>query len=109
MELKESGLILGEKVQKSKFQGNDCLVLTFAYDAGKIKDDFYKDSNWTIYLDPVNYSMKGFRETGMMNFFAVFSGILNVNGIKIPLCRTYFHNVDNSFYMVDLFTGISEQ
>ena len=104
MELKASGLILVDKVEKVSFQGHDCLALTFNYDAGKLKNDFYNNSNWTIYLDPLNYSMKGFKETGVMNRYAVFSGILNVNGIKIPLCRTYFNNNDDSFSMVDLFT-----
>ncbi|HCU21287.1 MAG: hypothetical protein A2X03_13005 [Bacteroidetes bacterium GWA2_40_15] len=105
MELKTSGLILGDKVETVKFQGNDCLAITFTYDPVKTKNDFYKGSNWTVYLDPANYSMKGFKEEGMMNFYAVFSGILNVNGIKIPLCRTYFKNADDSFYMVDLFSS----
>ena len=104
MELKASGLILSEKVEKVKFQCYDCLALQFTYDANKIKNDSYKDNNWTVYLDPVDYSMKGYKEDGVMNIFAVFSGILKINGLKLPLCRTYFNNVDNSFYMVDLFT-----
>lgn len=105
MELKTAGLILGDKVATVKFQGNDCLAITFTYDPSKTKNDFYKGSTWTIYLDPANYSMKGFKEEGIMNIYAVFSGILTVNEIKIPLCRTYFKNDDNSFYMVDLFTS----
>jgi hypothetical protein len=104
MALKESGLILGEKVERVTFQCNDCLAIQFTYDANTIRNDSYKNNNWTVYLDPVDYSMKGYKETGVMNMYAVFSGILNVNGLKLPLCRTYFNNNDNSFYMVDLFT-----
>jgi hypothetical protein len=103
MELKASGLVLEDKVETVKFQGNDCLTLKFTFDANKIKNEFYKGSNWTIYIDPINYSMKGLKEIGVMNMFAVFSGILTLNGIKIPLCRTYFKNEDNSFYFVDVF------
>ena len=104
MQLKASGLILSEKVQKVKFQCNDCLALQFTYDANKIKNDSYKNNNWTVYLDPVDYSMKGYKEDGVMKIYAIFSGILKVNGLKLPLCRTYFTIDDNSFYMVDLFT-----
>jgi hypothetical protein len=104
MELKASGLILSEKVGKVKFQCNDCLALQFTYDANKVKNDSFKNNNWTVYLDPADYSMKGYKEEGVMNLYAVFSGILIVNGLKLPLCRTYFKNDDNSFFMVDLFT-----
>ena len=105
MELKASGLVLEDKVETVKFQGNDCLALKFIYDANKSKNESYKGTNWTVYIDPADYSIKGFREAGMMNRHAVFSGILTVNGLKIPLCRTYFNNKDNSFYMVELFTS----
>ena len=103
MELKASGLILEDKVETVKFQGEDCLGLKFSYDVNKVKNEFYKGSNWMVYIDPVNFSIKGFKEVGVMNRFAVLSGILTVNGLKIPLCRTYFNNEDNSFYMVDIF------
>jgi hypothetical protein len=109
MELKASGLILEDKVETVKFQGNDCLTLKFTYDAGKIKNAFYNGSNWTVYIDPVSYSMKGFKCVGSQNLFAVFSGILTVNELKIPLCRTYFMNEDNSFYMVDVFSNINDK
>lgn len=105
MELEASGLVLGDKVQSVKFQGRDCFAITFTFDADKIKNDYLKDSNWTVYIDPVNYSMRGYKEDGLMNCYAVFSGILKVNGLKLPLCRVYFNNEDDSFYMVDLFTS----
>lgn len=103
MELKASGLVLEDKIENVKFQGNDCLALKFTYNAAKIKNESYKDSNWTFYIDPINSSILGFKEVGMMNRFVVFSGIFTVNGLKLPLCRTYFNNADNSFVMVDVF------
>ena len=103
MELKASGLILEDKVETIKFQGEDCLAMKFSYDVNKATNEFYKGSNWTVYIDPVNFTIKGFKEVGVMNRYAVFSGILTLNGLKLPLCRTYFKNEDNSFYMVDIF------
>jgi hypothetical protein len=105
MELEASGLVLENKVETLKFQGNECLVIQFNYDPGKIKNENYKESNWTIYIDPNNYSMKGLKVVGVMNLYAVFAGNLSLNGIIIPLCRTYFKNEDNSFYMADIFTN----
>ena len=40
MEIKASGMELDDKVETIKFQGNDCLALTFNYDAGKVKNEY---------------------------------------------------------------------
>ena len=106
MELKASGLILEKKVETIKFLGTDCFALMFTCDSSKVKNKYYNGKNITVYVDPSNYSMKGFKGTGVWDFYVVFSGILNVNGIKLPLCKTYFNNVDNSFLWVDLFTNV---
>jgi hypothetical protein len=105
MELKTSGLILEKEVGTAKFQGSDCLTLRFICDSKKVKSYYYEGMNIIIYLDPLNYSMKGYKVTGKYNYYAICSGVLIVNGIKLPLCKTYFSNVDNSFLMVDLFTN----
>jgi len=104
MELKVADMSLNEKVEKATFQGIDCLAITLKYEDGKTKGDFYKGSNWTIYLDPSNYSMKGFKEEGVMNIYVVCSGILDISGVKVPICKTIFYIKDNSFYLVDLIT-----
>ncbi len=105
MELKASGMLLDDKVETIKFQGNDCLALTFNYDASKVKNDLYKGT-WIIYLDPVIFSLKGFKVVSEdWNRYVVFSGILEVNGIKIPQYRTYFNSEDNSFSFVDIFSN----
>jgi hypothetical protein len=37
--------------------------------------------------------------------YVVCTGILNVNGLKVPLCQTYFKGTDNSIWMVDVFAA----
>lgn len=106
-ELKASGLVLDEKVETVKFQGNDCLSLQFICDDNKLKDEFYKGTNWTLFIDPDDFSLRGLRETGLMNRYAILSGILNINGLKLPLCRVWFNNEDNSFFMADVFANPS--
>lgn len=106
MELKASGMLLEDKVEAIKFQGNDCLALTFTYDASKVKNDFY-NATWIFYLDPISSSLKGFKVVSKdWNRYVVFSGILDVNGIKIPQYRTYFNSEDNSFSFVDIFSNV---
>jgi hypothetical protein len=105
MELKTSGLVLQKRVETTKFSGNKCLALTFKCDTTRIRNDYFSETNSIIvYLDPENYSMKGIKEFGKMNFYIVFSGILNVNRIKIPLCKTYFNSDDNSLKWIDVFS-----
>ena len=105
MELKNSGLILQKKVESVKFGGNNCLALTFKADKYRIKNEyFYEATSWVIYLDPENYTMKGIRMSGKYNIYIIFSGILNVNDVKIPLCKTYFNSEDNSLKWIDVFS-----
>jgi hypothetical protein len=105
MELKTSGLILEKKVGTIKFQGFNCLALVFTRDSLKVSNSYFKSfRSITVYLDPSDYSMKGYKTTGSMNIYVVCSGILNVNGIKMPKCKTYFNSADNSFRWVDVLT-----
>ena len=101
MELKTSGLDLDDKVNVTKFLGDDCLALTFTCDTNKVKNIYFKGTDWTVFIDPLNYSMKGYRTNGKMSSYNVISGNVEVNGIKIPLCRTLF-NSDNSIFSISM-------
>ena len=105
MELKTSGLTLKKKVKTIKFQGFNCLALVFARDSLKVSNSYFNIfKSITVFLDPSDYSIKGYETTGSANIYVVCSGILNVNGIKMPKCKTYFNSADNSFRWVDVFT-----
>ena len=105
MELKTSGLMLEKKVKTIKFQGFKCLALVFNIDSLNISNPYFNRFKIiTVYLDPSDYSVKGYETTGSANICVNCSGILNVNGIKMPKCKTYFNSADNSFRWVDIFT-----
>jgi len=105
MELKNSDLILEKRVKTIKFQGFNCLTLVFRNDTSKMRNVYFKRvDKITVYINPQDYSIRGYRETGAYNFYAVCSGLLSINGIKMPKCKTYFNNADDSFRWVDLFT-----
>jgi hypothetical protein len=105
MELKTSGLVLNEKVNVTKFQGNDCLALSFTCDTNKIKVNYFK-ANCTVYLDPINFSIKGYKYNHIngMQFYVVFTGNLRVNELIFPMCETFYNNSDNSLVGIDLIT-----
>jgi hypothetical protein len=108
MELKASGMVLDEKVKIIKFQGADYLSLNFTCDTIRIKTSFFKNiSSWNIFIDPANYSIKGWEADGLMGMkgYAVYTGNLRINGIDMPLIKTYYSTADNSFLAIDLFTN----
>jgi hypothetical protein len=107
MNLKASGLVLDDKVKISKFNGVKCLTLDFTCDTAKIKFDSFKEiKNWTIYIDPVTYSIKGWGVDGVMGLkgYAVYTGNLRINGIDMPLIKTYYNSSDSTFLAIDVFT-----
>lgn len=105
MELKNSGMVLQNKVEKVKFNGNTSLALTFVNDTTKAKNSYFSNiSSIIVYFDPTNYSMKGYKRFGKLDLYCEFSGELNVNGIKIPLSRTYFNSNDNTLKWIDVFS-----
>jgi hypothetical protein len=104
MELKASGLVLQNKVEHSKFSGYDCLALTFKGDSSIVKKGYFAGNNFTVFLNPSNYTMRGIQWVGEMNTYVVFSGTITVNGIKMPLCRTYYNSSDNSLQLIDVFS-----
>jgi hypothetical protein len=98
-------LILEKKVETIKYQGFNCLALVFTRDSLKVRNSYFnRFKSFTVYIDPSDYSIKGYKTTGSTNIYVVCSGILNVNGINIPKCKTYFSSADNSFKWVDIFT-----
>jgi hypothetical protein len=104
MELKSSGLTLQKKVERTKFNGQECITLTFLNDTAKVKKEYFAKDNCIVFLDPLNYTMKGIKWFGETNMTILFSGTLSVNKIKIPLCRTYFNSNDNSLKWIDVFS-----
>ena len=108
-ELKASGLVLDDKAKKTNFNGKDCYILKFSYVAGKPVDENYRDTTWEILVDASDFSMAGFRALEPLNIYAVFSGLLTINDIKLPLCRVYYNSPDDSFYMVDVFANPQEE
>jgi hypothetical protein len=107
MELKASGLVLGDKVKVRKFQGEECLAIDFTCDTIRLKNKYFKNTSWTIFLAPENYSMKGFENEGSYQIkgYAVYTGNLGINGINVPMVRTYFSSINNSFVGIDLLTN----
>jgi hypothetical protein len=106
MELRASGLVLNEKVNVTKFQGNDCLALSFTCDTNKVKVNYFKGADYIVYLDPITFSMKGYKMDYIkfMKQYVVFIGNLKVNDLNIPMCEIFYNSSDNSLQYIDLIT-----
>ena len=105
MELKKSGMVLQKKVEGLNFKGSKCLALTFINGTTRSDSGYFSQLNsLVVFLDPSDYSMRGVKYSGKINITIVFSGVLTVNDIRIPLCRTYFSNFDNSLKIIDVFS-----
>jgi hypothetical protein len=108
MELKAAGMVLGNKVKLTKLRGEERLAIDFTCDTTVLKNNFFKGQSWTIYLDPTDYSMKGFEVDGLIGVkgYAVITGNLLINSLNIPMMKTYYSSTDDSFLAIDLFTNV---
>jgi hypothetical protein len=107
MELKGSGLILDKHIIRKKFQGYNCLALKFNSKDSKVMDHYFEGVNCTIFLDQLDYSLKGYKfEDPKKNadYYCILAGTVVVNDQFIPICRTYYSSSDNSFIGIDIIT-----
>jgi hypothetical protein len=106
MELKSSGLQLDRRIIRTKFQGHNCVALTFNASDSDTMDSYFKGVNCTIYLDQSNYSLKGytFKHPEKNPYYCIIAGLVKVNGQYIPVCKTFFNSTDDSFMGVIIIT-----
>jgi Family of unknown function (DUF6503) len=106
MELRTSGLVLDKKVNVTKFEGNDCLALSFTCDTNKVKVNSFKGANYIVYLDPKSFSVKGYKWDHIkgLKYYVVFPGNFRVNELNILICEIFYSSSDNSFQGIDLIT-----
>jgi hypothetical protein len=106
MELKASGMVLGDKVKITKLRGEECLAIGFTCDTTILNNNYFKGQTWTIFLDPKDYSMEGWEVDGLYSLkgYAVITGNLGISSLNIPMIKTYYSSIDDSFVAIDLFT-----
>lgn len=107
MELKNSGLKMSKVAKRVNFQGNKCYSIDFLSDSTLQIGDYFKNTNWTIFLDQKNYILKGYKFEnlyGVYNMYVIISGNLIINDLNIPMCKSYFLTSNNSFLGIDLIT-----
>jgi hypothetical protein len=107
MELNESGLTLEKKIESAKFRGNECIRLNFTHDTINTKNNFMTGSQFSVYIDPVNYSLKGYDFlTGKTGWSIIYIGNNLINGINIPMCQMFYNMVNDSFQALDIITKV---
>jgi hypothetical protein len=107
MELKGSGLNLDKQITRKKFQGYNCLALTFNSKDSRVPDNYFKEVDCTIYIDQLNYSLKGYTYKDPRknkDYYCILAGTIIVHQQTIPICRIYYNNSDDSFLGIDIIT-----
>ena len=107
MELKSSGLILDKQIIRKKFQRHDCLALTFTSNDSKVEEYYFKGVNCTIFIDQLNYSLKGYSfkdPKKNKDYYCILAGTVIVHQQTIPMSRIYYNNSDDSFIGIDIIT-----
>ncbi len=109
--LKAAGARPLPEVSRENIFGTDCLAIRFAGLPNNYKAGGY-NGTITLYVNPADqYKLHGMLlengwfkdQKGMVN---LYSGEIEVAGLKIPARRLYFHAADNSYGFIDVFETI---
>ena len=90
--------------------GTDCLAIKFSGLPNGFEKGFYYNIPATLYVDPANdYRLHGYYlETGQWKDkkggVVLFSGELEIDGLKIPARKLYFNAADLSYVFSDVFS-----
>ena len=99
MKLKDPGTIIDNKVIKKTFKEKEYLVLKATY------DEEVGNDTWYFYFDPKTYAMEVYQffhdESKNDGEYILLSGLITVNGIKIPKVRKWYYNKDDVFLATD--------
>ncbi len=110
MELQNSGLRIGKTAKKVNFQGNKCYSVEFNSDPALQLNNYFNDSNWTIFIDRNDFTLKGARIENFRFFSNTYNvnilgfGELVINNLTIYMCKMYILSHDNSLIFIDIIT-----
>ncbi|MBW6501936.1 MAG: hypothetical protein K0B05_11135 [Bacteroidales bacterium] len=111
LELENSGLKMNKNARRVKFQGNRCYSVEFKSDSALNLNNYFRNTNWTLFLDRKDYSIKGGRMENMklaghtFNVFSVSSGKLIFDRLTIPMCKVNFLTLHNSLFDIEIITS----
>ena len=104
MKLTDAGTIVDDKIYQKEFNGRQTLAARVTYDAG-VGNDI-----WYFYFDPATYEMVGYQffhdEAKGDGEYILLSGMVAVNGMKIPQSRTWYTNPDSTLLGTDNLVAI---
>ena len=99
MKLEDPGTIIDPKVEKKTFKEKEYLVLKVKYEESVGKD------TWYFYFDPKTYAMEVYQffhnESKNDGEYILLSGMMELNGIKMPKIRAWYYNKDDKYLGTD--------
>jgi hypothetical protein len=114
LSLKSAGARPLPEVKKETVFGTECLAIKFSGLPNNYKPGAY-NGPITLYINPAdNYKLHAMLldngwfkdQKGMLN---LYSGEIEVAGLKIPSRRLFFHAADNSYGFVDVFETAADR
>ena len=109
MELKSSGMTLDDHVELIEYDGRECYALTFIGLPENVKHSYY-EGKWILYVDAVNFAMRGIQLEELAEYppsYAILSGEIIINGVKIPHTKAAFKSEDNSHSWTSIYTPLN--
>lgn len=99
MKLKDNGTIVHDEVKYVTFNNLKVLKLKVTYD-----EDTGSDI-WYFYLDPANYSLRGYQffhdEAANDGEYIILGSMADASGMKIPGERSWYVNKDSTYLGTD--------
>jgi len=107
MELKTSGITVEDKVVVVEFDGRKCYALTFIGMADRVTQAYY-EGKLILYVDMFTFAMRGIdsEPTEYPKNYTILSGVIEVNGIKIPHVKSTFRSEDDIHLWSSIYTTI---
>lgn len=110
LELENSGLKMNKNAKRVRFQGNRCYSVEFKSDSTLNPNNYFRNTNWILFIDRTDYSIKGGRMENVKlavrtyNMTSVFSGKIVLNRLTLPMCKVNYLTLDNSLFNIEIIT-----
>lgn len=114
LSLKAAGAKPIAEVKKETIFGTECLALKFSGLPNNYEKGGY-NGPITLYVNPAdNYKLHAVLHdnswwTDQKGMISLYSGEIEVAGLKVPARRLFFHAANNSYGFIDVFETISDQ
>lgn len=105
---KAAGMKADDAVEQTELRGRPVLAVNLSGDPAAVPHPYWA-GNYTLYVDPQTYEMRGVRwENEKQSGLVMMEGEIEVGGVKMPQVKSVYDANDGSLQYTDLFTNVQE-